>query len=1155
MFVVWTAWELYRITGFQMSNCRAAWNCSSTITFQAFVALFILYAWQAISLPVLGQSNDSAQASGPESGPELVLQMGHVDQPSSISLGASGTLLVTSSADKIILWDATNGTQLRSFVPTLNGLQYVGAALGLDDKTAVGLDRYHLDFWNTSTGALERQLDLSGIGALGVDSMKISPDRASVVLAASSGSGVNAAPFILSLATGLRVAEFEGTYKYSSLALAFSFDGHLVADGNYEQFVRVHDATTGKLVAEFAPKAGPVDSVAFSPDGGQLAASTNDACHSLNPPGTSSVGSAFRGQDCTGHIFVWDLATKSLVWSSPNRAHFVGDLAFSSTDRLLVAFGTQAEEWQVRSEFPVATLDLQRPIQALTLDPRRNILATTGWSTAISTLKPTMVRWQATSKADLAASFAVSKTTRSFIIGERTGSLLILSDANDTHMLRSTKISGNWVRKIALNDGAGLIAVPKADLDSHVLLLNSKDGSLVRDVPTPLRTVSSVSFSPDGKLLAIGGDSRDPRDSSPHPNPKDPADPLGMFTPRVTIALLDVAKGDTVRTLETDSPIQDVAFTRDGRLIGHIEFSSNLWEWRAADGSILHAPHRDSSAPPEPFGSSIPAISSDGTELAQYDGNNLILVDTATLKPIRPPMPFFDLQGSACAFSSDGKLLAVGERDITLLDVKNGAKLRVMTGNGDHVSGLQFSSDANFLFSTSFDGALRIWSTRSGKLLLTLLFPSEDGSEYEWLAITPDGLFDGTAKAMRSVAWRTRNTNDVVPLDAFFTDFYHPGVFAEVMSGKQPKATVDIATALQVPGLRAMLAQKEAHIEDHNGQVVVCFEQKPGAAINVGPNDQRIFFPPVNGYEPGSTPTCRFEKRLSPDGNSADRIKQLENWKPETITTPWDGKSSGTAHSTLHVLTIGVSQYPEASGFDPLPFASPSARAIEEFFRGQQTRTGKGYAMVRVWEGLYDRAATREALWKRLSGMAEQVRENDVVLLYLAGHGEVSPGEEMFYFVPVDGRDDSLRDTALSTAFIAEAVRNLPARRIMLIVDACQSGGAIEALSKVAVVKAQVEQRREQQRKLAPGLVSGVGVHLIAATLPLSYAVGLKAGQSVLAQTLLQALHAGTGTVTAHQLSAYLKDSLPATSERITHGFRQVPLVDSIGLDFAIAAR
>ena len=200
---------------------------------------------------------------------------------------------------------------------------------------------------------------------------------------------------------------------------------------------------------------------------------------------------------------------------------------------------------------------------------------------------------------------------------------------------------------------------------------------------------------------------------------------------------------------------------------------------------------------------------------------------------------------------------------------------------------------------------------------------------------------------MQQVAWRVGNTL-TLSLDAFFTDFYRPGLLAEILRGNQPKAPVDIATALQVPGLRMMLTNKLAHAELHGTQVVICFEQKPGAVINLGPTDQRNPFPPVNGYGPGTTPTCNFEKPLPSAGKDpAASMQQLQNWKPEVVSTPWDGKSSDTKRSTLHVLTVGVSQY-TGSGFDPLPYAVPSAKAIEAFFRKQQASSNKPYATARV---------------------------------------------------------------------------------------------------------------------------------------------------------------------------------------------------------------
>jgi hypothetical protein len=82
-----------------------------------------------------------------------------------------------------------------------------------------------------------------------------------------------------------------------------------------------------------------------------------------------------------------------------------------------------------------------------------------------------------------------------------------------------------------------------------------------------------------------------------------------------------------------------------------------------------------------------------------------------------------------------------------------------------------------------------------------------------------------------------------------------------------------------------------------------------------------------------------------------------------------------------------------------------------------------------------------------------------------------------------------------------------------------------------------------------------VGIHLIAATLPLSYAVGLRDGESVLTGALLKDLKEQSGTTTANQLSDYLQHQMPMISESVTHGFRQVPLIESIGLDFPVSAQ
>lgn len=137
---------------------------------------------------------------------------------------------------------------------------------------------------------------------------------------------------------------------------------------------------------------------------------------------------------------------------------------------------------------------------------------------------------------------------------------------------------------------------------------------------------------------------------------------------------------------------------------------------------------------------------------------------------------------------------------------------------------------------------------------------------------------------------------------------------------------------------------------------------------------------------------------------------------------------------------------------------------------------------------------------------------------------------------------------------IADALRRLPARRAVIILDTCQSGAAIEALAKVATVKESADMRRKTDSAGAVDLTPEVGVHLIAATMPLSYAIGAQSARSALAEALLSAVTA-TGQTTVSEVAEYLRPNLPDVSQRVTRGLRQVPQISAVGSDFVLAVR
>ncbi len=58
------------------------------------------------------------------------------------------------------------------------------------------------------------------------------------------------------------------------------------------------------------------------------------------------------------------------------------------------------------------------------------------------------------------------------------------------------------------------------------------------------------------------------------------------------------------------------------------------------------------------------------------------------------------------------------------------------------------------------------------------------------------------------------------------------------------------------------------------------------------------------------------------------------------------------------------------------------------------------------------------------------------------------PGQEMFHFITEDTKPEAEFDTALSTAMLADFVRQLRAERVIIMINTCQSGGALDSLAK-----------------------------------------------------------------------------------------------------------
>jgi uncharacterized caspase-like protein len=241
----------------------------------------------------------------------------------------------------------------------------------------------------------------------------------------------------------------------------------------------------------------------------------------------------------------------------------------------------------------------------------------------------------------------------------------------------------------------------------------------------------------------------------------------------------------------------------------------------------------------------------------------------------------------------------------------------------------------------------------------------------------------------------------------------------------------------------------------------------------------------------------------------------------------------------LHVLAIGINAYRNSAL--NLNYSVPDASGVAEFFK---TVPRSLFRDVRVVE-IYDSQATRSNILDALQQLRKS-RPEDAVLVYLAGHGETVA--EDWFFIPHDviapEQPDKLRLGGLSSQELALELKNIPARKIVILIDACKSGAAASGF------------RGLQDRRALAQLSRASGTHLIAATTKEQLASELPTlGHGVFTYTLLQGLQgkaaSGGKDVTARKLMVYVEQALPELTKRY-RAEEQYPVVNSTGMDFPL---
>jgi hypothetical protein len=262
---------------------------------------------------------------------------------------------------------------------------------------------------------------------------------------------------------------------------------------------------------------------------------------------------------------------------------------------------------------------------------------------------------------------------------------------------------------------------------------------------------------------------------------------------------------------------------------------------------------------------------------------------------------------------------------------------------------------------------------------------------------------------------------------------------------------------------------------------------------------------------------------------------------------------------TLHGLLIGVSDYTKTVPMMLKLSGSEDVAGVESLWRAQEGKQFRKASLI----VLRNADATHDRILRAFETLRRDVKADDVLLLYLAGHGLASDqilnnpalaqnlqviGRKdyksqgvrtgMFFFAPADFDIRRPLETGVSDDDMYAAIRKLPCRKIILL-DACRSGTL---------------RNSDPIRKLAP---SGVGPVIISACEPHQSAVEAPDPQAeiwvegeakgLFAISLLQGLSTKfnfqadadhDGVISASELVEYTRTEVPKLLNKLLFGKR-----------------
>jgi WD40 repeat protein/uncharacterized caspase-like protein len=1015
--------------------------------------------------------------------------------------------LAAAGADNSVkVWEVLSGHEVQtlsggsqaSFMSAL-GVSFI--AFSGDSRKLVTISDA-IRIWDTTSWQATKTIDTSSInpsGFTGGGGIALSPDGNQLARVETGGTNIK----ILDLNSGSAARSIDLSHdQIDSLELSYTTDGRLVAAGIVKKRLKLWDLTTKPSERELGSTAKDYSPIKFSRNGRVVAlaegytiklwdVSTGRELPTLNVPnngvladyGSTYVGFSADGKKIASGGFgtptlLWETETGKQLLTLKGRSNMAYAVAFSADGNQLAAGGRT--RWDLRTGrglrltkspsdklFGMPSPDGKRIAMFAPNDNAITILETT-------TGRPlqTLTRSATGGGVEL-----VYFSPDSRLLAARYMEAQAPQGSQSTGGIPSSQVkiwdvaSGREVQTITLGSAPSKVGF---SADGKSLITVAGQGEVVMwDVASGnrLRNFAAAPQNPMANMPSLPNVGSLPNPGKRGSMPTMPTMPnIADMNAMITNVLGTMTAGTMGKT------VTSIAFSPDGRVLatGGVESKSNF-----DMGTLMNTANQKNSKGKK---------TNDPQDLLKdikiENVGQVLLWDTATGQQVGA------IKGhgkgvTEVVFSRDGKLLASSGTDntIKIWDVATKLELRTLVGHTANIESMDFSPDGRLLASASDEGSTFLWDPNTGEHLLTLISLDDGG---EWMVVTPEGLFDGTPASWNQILWRyNQDTFNVAPIEWFFNEFYYPGLLADVFAGKRPRVAQDVSrkdrrqpvVKLSLGGDAALaggIAARTIKVRIDITDAAADRDHPQGS----GARDVRLFrngslVKVWHGDALKGQTAATLEQEVTvvagPNRLTAYAFNQ-DNVKSKDANLLVDGAASLKRAGTAWVIAVGVNEY--ANQQYNLKYAVADAQSFAEELRRQQAQVAR-FDHVEVIPLLNDNATKENILGalRRLAGTPEpptlkagpfdrlkRAEPEDAVIIYFAGHGTAQG--QRFYLIPHDlgytGDRGSLNEAGLKTILshsisdleLEDAVEGLAAGSLLMVIDACNSGQALEAEEK-----------------------------------------------------------------------------------------------------------